>query len=564
MKLDSFLLEIDGKTIRDISFNKNLNIIINDKDISSPGNSVGKSTLGRVLDYLFTGSIKDIYVDRDNGSTNKEIEVLFNEHEVYASLKYVGLDGSPSTIKRQLSIENTSRSYYVNGVEKTSKEYISHVMKTVFEVSSNKPTIRKLSPKIFRTNQYRMLHNTKLLDEYSKAAKSDFSIFMLYLFGFEKTSILSEKHTLNTKIKKYEKQSNVLGSIIKDEKIRGAITEINKKIKSLEGKLLSTDRGLDKLGLVSEINEVDDQENECLDSFLDLDFKIKKIQRTNNMLTRDDRNYLVTELDQIYEYASVNVESVLRDYDDSLIFHNKLIETKKVFLSSGLPDLERKKEQAEGELAELRSYKESLFSKVSSKQDISELSSTVKEIGELTKELIKNTAIVEQQESADLNFEEVTGLLEELTEELNSEMDSVSIFEAKFVENFKKYTEEFYGVEYEFKLNLDFGKGDCNPTVDDVQSNNEGGLKRLEIICFDLAYIKTINDLKSKRPTFVVHDSIDDIAIELVKKMFEISKGLLGQQIVSVLADKFTAEQYKEYKPFMILELSQSNKFFMV
>jgi hypothetical protein len=43
--------------------------------------------------------------------------------------------------------------------------------------------------------------------------------------------------------------------------------------------------------------------------------------------------------------------------------------------------------------------------------------------------------------------------------------------------------------------------------------------------------------------------------------MFNISKSLSGQQIVSVLADKLTPVQYKEYKPFMILELSQSNKY---
>jgi len=233
MKLDNFLLEIDGKTIRNIPFKKSLNIIINDKSVSMPGNSVGKSTLGRVLDYLFDGSINDIFVDRDNNSSNKQIENLFNNHKVYASLTYKGFDGLPSTIKRQLSIKAGSKSYYINGVPKTSKEYISYIMKTVFDVSSSKPTIRKLAPKFFRTNQYRMLHNTKLLDEYNKGLKSDLSIVMLYLFGFEKTSLLTEKHELNTKIKKYDKQTKVLGSIIRDEKIKGAITGIKNKMRLL-------------------------------------------------------------------------------------------------------------------------------------------------------------------------------------------------------------------------------------------------------------------------------------------------------------------------------------------
>lgn len=564
MKLDNFLLEIDGKTIRDFPFKDKLNIIINDKTKSTSGNSVGKSTLGRVLDYLFGGSINDIFVDKDNDSTNKDIENLFNYHDVYASLTYTGLDGLSSTIKRQLTIESGSKSYYVNGVPKTSTQYTSHIMKTLFDINSSKPTIRKLAPKFFRTNQYRMLHNTKLLDEYSKGAKSDLSIVMLYLFGFQNTSLLTEKHQINTKIKKYEKQTKVLGSIIKDEKIIGSITEIKNKIQSLESTLLSTDKGKDKLELVTEINEIDDKEQIWLDSLINLDAKIKNVQRTNNILTSDDRTNLVSELDRIYSYASINLESVLRDYEDSLKFHNKLIETKKDFLTSGLPDLEDKKSIAERELRELRNYKSSLYAQVSSKQDIKELSTTVKAIGELTKKLIKSTAIIEQQESVDFYLETESKSLILLSKKLNEQLDSVNDFELKFIENYKAYTEIFYDVAYNFSLNLDSVKGECRPTVDDVQSNNEGGLKRLEIMAFDLAYIKTINDMKSNRPTFVFHDSIDDIDIGLIVKMFELSQSLSGQQIVSVLADKLSAKQYAKYKPYMILELSQDNKFFKI
>ena len=564
MKLDNFVLEIDGETIRYIPFKKSLNIIVNDKNILMSGNSVGKSTLGRVLDYLFDGSINDIFVDRDNDSTNKKIENLFNNHKVYASLTYIGLDNEFSTIKRQLSIEESSKSYYVNGEHKSSKEYISHIMKTVFNVFSTKPTIRKLAPKFFRTNQYRMLHNTKLLDEYSKGSKTDLSTVMLYLFGFENTSLLTEKHELNTKIRKYEKQKKALSSIIRDDKIKGAITEIRKNIKSLESRLLSTDRGIDKLELVSEINRVDDQEKKQLDSLLNLDIRIKNILRTNDILSSDDRNNLVSELKRIYEYAFINLRSVIRDYDNSLQFHNKLLETKKDFLSSNLPALEKEKSRAEDKIRKLRSHKSTLYAQVSSKQDMSELSSTVKEIGELTKKLIENTAIIDKQEATELNLENTINRLARLSETLNAQLKSVNDFESKFIDNFKKYTYQFYGTEYKFSLNLDSAKGECHPTVDDVQSNNEGGLKRLEIISFDLAYIKTINDMELSRPTFIFHDSIDDIDIELIIKVFDISQSLTGQQIVSVLADKLSPELYKKYKPFMILELHQGSKFFNV
>ncbi|RMZ63631.1 DUF2326 domain-containing protein, partial [Vibrio anguillarum] len=119
-------------------------------------------------------------------------------------------------------------------------------------------------------------------------------------------------------------------------------------------------------------------------------------------------------------------------------------------------------------------------------------------------------------------------------------------------------------VEYNFSLHLDQEKGECSPHVDDVESNNEGGLKRLEVVTFDLAYIKTVCDQQALRPNFVLHDSIDEIDIQHVRKMFDESIQLSGQHIVSMLSDKLVEQDYTKYKEFIILELSQDNKFFKI
>ncbi|MEQ1977338.1 DUF2326 domain-containing protein [Xenorhabdus sp. SGI240] len=146
--------------------------------------------------------------------------------------------------------------------------------------------------------------------------------------------------------------------------------------------------------------------------------------------------------------------------------------------------------------------------------------------------------------------------------ELETELSNVTSFEEKYIENFKDYTRYFYGVEYNFSLHLDQEKGECAPHVDDVESNNEGGLKRLEVVTFDLAYIKTVCDKQALRPNFVLHDSIDEIDIQHVRKMFDESIKLSGQHIVSMLSDKLVQEDYQKYKRYIILELSQDNKFF--
>ena len=86
----------------------------------------------------------------------------------------------------------------------------------------------------------------------------------------------------------------------------------------------------------------------------------------------------------------------------------------------------------------------------------------------------------------------------------------------------------------------------------------------VEVILFDLSYIKTVNEENVNRVNFVLHDSIDDIDIEHIKKIFLESSKLSGQHILSMLSDKLTAEQYNQYKKYIILELSEDDKFFTV
>lgn len=563
MKLLRFLLEIDGKKIREIPFFDNLNIITSKKNSDASGNSVGKSTLGRILDYLFDGSIKPIYIDEEFQTPKQEIEQLLTISEVYVSLEYLGLDNQYNIIKRRLSTNVDLQDYILNGEEVTSKEYNAHIMGSIFNVYSAKPTLRKLAPKFFRTTQHRMT-KTVNFDNGRNVSRSDISTVFLYLFNFNDTEILTKVHKLKTTIKGYERNLKAFNSVISQDKIVSSITSIRREIAKLERSLLSSEKGIDKLEIVSKINAIDDEQNTLSDEILSLDLKIKNIIETKKILSNNEQVYLLSELQSIYEYASVKIESTLEDYRQALAFHNHLLSTKLEFVSHGLINLQEEHEKATVRFAQLNNQKHSLFDELKSKKKIEEISDAMKEIGKLDKELAKLTAIIDKKDDIDSRLFSERKNLTELSGELEAELTNVASFEQKFIDNFKKYTHDFYGVEYKFSLHLDQEKGECIPHVDDVESNNEGGLKRLEVVTFDLAYIKTVCDLKALRPNFVLHDSIDEIDIQHVRKVFDESIKLPGQHIVSMLSDKLNHEDYQKYKPHIILELSQSNKFFKI
>ena len=563
MKLLRFLLEIDGESIREIPFLDNLNIITSNKESDASGNSVGKSTLGRILDYLFNGSIKPIYIDDEFETPKQEIELLFTTREVYVSLEYLGLDNQYSVIKRRLSTDADLQSYILNGQVVTSKEYIFHIMRSIFNVYSAKPTIRKLAPKFFRTTQYRMT-KTVNFDNGRNVSKSDINTVFLYLFNFDDTEILSKVHKLKTSIKGYERNLKVFNSVITQDKIVGSVSKIKKESAKLEKSLLSSEKGIDKLEIVSKINTIDDEQNSLSEQIFSLDLKIKNIYKTNEILKSNEQHDLLDELRTIYEYASVKIESTLDDYQQALTFHNHLMSTKREFVSLGLDKLRNQHEKATVKFGQLKNQKQQLFDELKSKKKMEEISDTMKEIGRLDKELAKLKAIIDKKDDINSQLVLEQQSLADLANELETELNNVNSFEERYIENFKDYTHDFYGVEYNFSLYLNQEKGECSPHVDDVESNNEGGLKRLEVVTFDLAYIKTVCDMQAMRPNFVLHDSIDEIDIQHIRKMFDKSIKLAGQQIVSMLSDKLAEQDYREYKKYIILELSQDNKFFKI
>lgn len=564
MKLLKLITKVDGNIIREIKFKDTLNIITNKINSNLSGNQIGKSVPGRIIDFLLDGSLNPIYIDEEFGTAEPNIQKLFEEHKVTASLSYIGLDANITEIKRNLTLENSDILYYINNEVKTKKEYNTHILKTMFNVHSTKPTLRKLAPKFLRTDTNRMTKTVKFNDDKFPISQADRNTLFLYLFNFEDTEILSKIQKIKTFLDNYRKKLTSFNGVIKDDKIISTINSTKKELGKLEKSLLLTENNTDKLAIIDKINCIDNEQNNLSDQVLSLELKINNITKTQRLLESNQKHQLLSELETIYGYAAIKMDSVIRDYDSVLRFHNHLLDTKNEFISDGLDKLQEKQHKATDKLKLLESEKSSLYLELKSKKKIDEISDSVKRIGELNKTLIELNAIIEKKDSIERRLEEEEENLEELSENLSDELKNVNIFETEFKKNFKAYTSIFYGIEYNFNLNLDTANGNCQPSVDDLQSNNDGGLKRLEAITFDLSYIRSVDSLGLLRPTFVVHDSIDEVDIKHIRQLFDESIKLSGQQVVSMLVSQLEEADYQKYKNYIVLELSQEDKYFKV
>ena len=73
MKIKHLKVDVDGASIRDIKFHDGLNLVVNQRGVGRTGNSIGKTTLARLVDYLFGGGVESIYIDEEFKKPNPEI-----------------------------------------------------------------------------------------------------------------------------------------------------------------------------------------------------------------------------------------------------------------------------------------------------------------------------------------------------------------------------------------------------------------------------------------------------------------------------------------------------------
>jgi len=561
MRLNSLEIKKDGNRIRRVAFNNGLSLVTNERGSGRSGNSVGKSTLSRVVDFLFMGSIEIIYIDEEFGLPNEEIEYLFENHNVVADLSFVGVDNQTHQISRNFAIGDVEAKFVVDGKGVGSAEYESSVQKLFFDVTSRRPTVRAIAPKFIRNDSHRMLNTTKFLDK--RQGPKDYSELFLYLFGFQNTDLLTQKRDANNLVTRRKRNSVSLNTIVKEQKPKAEMSRYKNDIKALEKDFLSFDYSPEYTDPVARLSELQKMEDSFGSILISIDRKVTNIEKTISLLGGGETGgYLADELKAIYEFAGATIDGAISEFDGVMRFHSNLVDRKKEFLSAGLPDLLVEKEEMEFELNSIYREKEKVFSDMRSKESIANITENLKSLGALRVSLGKLEGLIEQQELASSEHSSAKEELERILGEIKVELTGVYLFESELNKSIKFLTKEIHDDEYHADLNYDEGSGNCALEITGSVSNPEGGKKKAEVIAFDFAYITAANTTEIKRPSFVFHDSIEDIDQRQIDVIFTEAKKLPGQQIISMLSDNLSQEMYEKYLPDSILLLSENDRFF--
>ncbi|OOF10495.1 DUF2326 domain-containing protein [Salinivibrio sp. PR919] len=561
MKLDSLEIKINSEVKRLVKFETGLNLITNKPNSGRTGNSVGKSTLSRVVDFLMLGSIDNIYIDEEFKKPNLEIEALFKNNVVTASLSFFDFSNKINQISRNLCIGGESE-FWVNGEIVEEKGYESFIQDKIFNISTRRPSVRAVAPKFIRNDSHRMLSTTKFLDK--RQGPKDYSELFLYLFGFNNTSLLTEKRDATNLVNRRKRNATSINALVKEQKPKSEIKKYKADAKELESNLLTFEYSSEYSNPIERLSELQVKEDRYTEELLSIQRKVDNINHTIELLSKDKNGYLINELKAIYSFSGVAIDGALRELEDVILFHRNLVEKKRHFLTIDLPQLNEESEGLQAELSSIRKDKLQVFSDMRSKESLDNVTKNLKRLGELKVELGKLEGLMEQQSKAKLDQTEAEAQLQKILEAISKEIDNVYEFEKKFNTHLGSLTKSLHDEEYSIDLEFNKDSGICSIELNNSATNPEGGKKKAEVIAFDFAYIHAINELKLNRPNFIFHDSIEDIDKKQIEDIFKEAKKLPGQQILSMLSDKISEETYKKISKNVILSLDEDEKFFCV
>ena len=563
MKLDSLKIIINNELKRFVKFKPGLNLVTNKPDSGRTGNSVGKSTLSRVVDFLMLGSIDSIYIDEEFKKPNIEIETLLKNNIVIASLSFFDYSNKINQISRRLCIDDESESkFWINGEIVEEKEYESFIQDKIFNISARRPSVRAVAPKFIRNDSHRMLNTTKFLDK--RQGQKDYSELFLYLFGFNNTSLLTEKRDATNLVRRRKRNSISINALVKEQKPKTKIKKYKEDAKELEDNLLTFEYSSEYSNPIERLSELQLKEDRYTEELLSIQRKIDNINHTIELLSKDKDGYLINELKAIYKFSGIAIDGALRELEDVILFHKNLVEKKKQFLTIDLPKLNEETEGLQAELSSIRKDKLKVFSDMRSKESLDNVTKNIKRLGDIKVEIGKLEGLMDQQSKAKSDLTEAEAKLKNILDAISKEIDNVYEFEKKFNIYLRSLTKILHDEEYSIELYFNKDSGTCSIELINTATNPEGGKKKAEVIAFDFAYIHAINNLKLNRPSFIFHDSIEDIDQKQIEDIFEEANKLPGQQILSILSDKISEEAYKKVSGNIILALDEDEKFFCV
>jgi uncharacterized protein YydD (DUF2326 family) len=560
----------NGKIIRSIPFHPGLNLIVDETPVETgkeTGNSVGKTTVLKLIDFCLGAKANIIYTDNENFKNEYTIvkDFLINNNVMIQLILRENLTDEKSKL---IFIERNFRSnkekiIRINGKEIQDQDFIEELTKVFFPNRiGKKPTFRQIiSHNIRYTNQ--SLENTlQTLHPYTKLI--EYSSLYLYMFGCEFGQD-DEKLRLTQKISEEEKFKKKLEHEGTRSAYESALAVLENEIDELEKeKSLITinpnfDRDLENLnGLKYKINRT-------TSDITNLELRRSLIFKSQEEMHSKISNINSKQLKQIYSQAkSVLLDNLHKTFDDLVAFHNKMINSKIDFISKELPDIDIQLKELYVALHGFQAEEKRLNDVIINSSSFSDLEEIIAKLNSAYEKKGKYEALIARIQTAEQEIQGYMDKLSSIDSELFSDeykkriQSQINIF-SKY---FSQVSNQLYGEKYAlgFEEETD-NKGNKVYRFLPLDLNNfSSGKKQGEISCFDIAYTMFADNEKIPCMHFLLNDKKELMHDNQLINIAKYVNNHNIQFVASILNDKLPNELRDE--KYIAVKLSQQDKLF--
>lgn len=559
------------KIIREINFNKGLNLIVDNTPLDSTkttGNNVGKTTVLKLIDYCLGGDQNLIYTDIDAGKEVYQIvkDFLYDTEVIITLTLKRDLDDDMSEeiiiernfLKRSKSIRK------INGLNET-KESFENRLKQIFfpDLMDDKPTLRQLIAHNIRYKDYAINNTLNHIHPNTKAI--EYESLYLYMFGC-KDEFATRKQELNALIKQERKFiSRLEANQVKSAYITSLAfieSEISRLIQKKDTLNINENFEHD----LNELNNVKYRISKISASLTNTKIKKSLIEESLYTLNLQTSDINLNELRNLYaEVKNLDIE-IQKSFEDLVIFHNTMVQNKAKYITKELPSLEEKIAMEQSVLSKLILKEKELASSISQSDSFDDLNQIIAELNEKYQQKGEYENLIKQINDAEILLRAYMNDFNSLGANLYSvdAQQNLILKIHKFNEIFSSISKDLYDEPYLLNVELGYDRQSGKPCYKfyTFNSNIGSGKKQGEILSFDLAYVQFADKYNIPCMHFILNDKkelMDDKQLLELEKLVE---RFNVQVVISILKDKLPVQLQNE--KYYAIQLSQYDKLFKI
>jgi uncharacterized protein YydD (DUF2326 family) len=563
MFLKSLTVHNGEQLIRSIPFHRGINLIVDNTPLvnlkTNSGNSVGKTTVLRLIDFCLDGSDKNITTDPEFKTKNKVVESFLKNNDIIITLTLADdlSSSTPKTIEiKRNFLSRNKKIQSING-EKKSKDDFSKTLKSlIFRTDSEKPTFRQLKSKNIRDEKNKLIHTIRVLSPFD----TDVAYETLHLFWFgididlSKDKFVREKNLEEKLQKRMRKTSNL-------PQIKQALIIIDKQIKELSKQKENFNLNEKYEHDLQLLNSVKRKINFSSGTISRLEVRKELIEESKRDLESDISNVNLEGIKELYKRAKTLIPSIQKTFEETVTFHNGMINEKINFITEELPELTVSIDNHKHDLTNLLKEESGLSEKLKKTGAIENLQSIIDRLNSFHE---KKGSLEEQKrswESSNSNLENAADKISQINTETYSKDDAIQEKIAEFNEHFSSISSRLDGIHS--LLSAETVDGIYKFVVTNIESNPGTGTKKSQMASFDLAYIKFADSSDIPCLHFILQDQIENVHSNQITNLFtELVSEVNCQYVLPVLRDKLPSNL--NIADLEVLSLTQDDKFFRI